>query len=220
MVGDDFDKETNELERELMATQKTRREDLEVHQTKELEEFHRRWASIGKRKKYEHPSSELTVLRKQLAFLRAHGRYKDADEVSAQIDELATSEEAENTATMQEDCADALVKLQERHGQEREAFESEATEERQRLSRHRQLTRKFLEHRGQGTKPTDDVPPGEDEFWTFTAVGSEVHRSQGSAHYPMGGRGATAIVVPVKHHPRQGSARNRRSQPLPGRLED
>jgi hypothetical protein len=211
---EEFDKATAELERELMVTQKTRREELEANQAKELEEFHRRWTSIGKRKQYQHPSPQLTVLRKQLSFLLAQGRYKDADEVSALADEAAKVEEAENNAIMQKDCDEALVKLQEKQGQERDAFEAEATQERQRLSSHRQVARRLFEHRGRRPAiPRDETAPEADQFWNFAVVRTEVHRSHGY-RYPKGSRPATAIVVPATHHPRQSSAETRKSQPL------
>jgi hypothetical protein len=132
---------------------------------------------IGKRKQYAPESPPLTVLRKQFSFLLSRGRYKEANEVSRQVDELTKVEEAEDNAVMQKDSDEALLKLQEKQTQEHDTFEAEARQERRRLAQHRAIAGRLLEHRGR--RPRGEVPLEHDQFWNFQVERTAVHHGHG-----------------------------------------
>jgi hypothetical protein len=203
----EFDRETADLERELAATQRYLRGELEARQAKEREDFRRQWGSIGTREQYQAESPERKRLGRHEAVLRSKWPDMDADEVKQQADELAQCEEAENKEKRRWNRDEAAKKLREKHAREIEAVEAGFAREWESFSQDRADTRRGLRTGRQGNRP------GEDQFWIFSVAKTPVRGSydvrDGKGRLPD-----RSIVVPISRHPRHASAKARRSCPI------
>lgn len=118
-----YDEETDKLEQDLISQFESQRVQLEQQHANELDAFQERWMSERKGRLYNRSSNTLISLRRQLNAMVAQRRYRDADEVQAQIEQRQKLEEQMNHETMQRDFDEALRKLQTRQANETKHLE-------------------------------------------------------------------------------------------------
>jgi hypothetical protein len=216
----DFDKQTKEMESDLLKQQQHQREELAASHARELDEFDKRWKSVGKRRMYNRASNHVTILRRQLAFMLVQGRFRDAEEVNKLVEQATKFEEAENTLSMQKDFDEALKKLQDKQASEVGTFEAAASVQRQRLAQDRAVARKLYDNRGKKLAAREEIAADRERLWNrqqSLRIEQIVHRTQRPfpstkmTRADIKDRDCAILTLPLVKHRRPSPATTRQS---------
>jgi hypothetical protein len=141
-----FDRETKQREKELRDHQKEQRDALLASHQAELDALEEHWKTPTKFRLYNRASNNLTVLRRQLAFLLVQCRFKEAEDVRRMVDEETRFEEEENHLVMQRDYDEAVKKVIARQAEELATFDNKAAVQVQTYLQDRAVERKVHEN--------------------------------------------------------------------------
>ena len=165
-----FNMETENELKNLEEKHKRQRMELLAEHERQENELMNKWMSPSKVRHYNKSSSTLTVLRKQRALLLTQNRFKEAETLQQEIEELTKQELQFNHILHQKDFEAAQTLLQEKQKEELEFFENKIAVEvavfKQRRGRNRRayenLERKMLARQEEIKEP--------DRLWNTTAL--------------------------------------------------
>lgn len=161
----EFDSETKKMEKELQNELKRQREEMKKSHQYELEEHHEHWSSPAKYRQYNRASNQLTVLRRQQAFLLVQCRFKDAEQVQSLIDQRTREEEAQNHKSHQHDYEESLKFIRNKQKNEVDFFEEKAQVQLTQFRQKRAAQRQVYEKREKRLEARNEVVRDLEKLW-------------------------------------------------------
>ncbi|KAK8898389.1 hypothetical protein M9Y10_000674 [Tritrichomonas musculus] len=160
-----FDQETKKLEKELLAHQNDKRNQLKAAIEDDLTQFDEHWNSAKKQRTYNHSTNNLNALRSKLSFLLVDGRFKDAEEVQKQVNERTAFELANHTEIMKNDHDTSLRFLREKHIDEIDTFEKNCLVELEKFRQDRTKLRQSYLNRQLKLKTKEEIISDPNKLW-------------------------------------------------------
>lgn len=165
-----FDEDSKRLLKELLATEKKMRAELEQQHEKEITENEQLWTSDVKLKNYNAPTNALMSLKKQINLLTVQCRFKEASVVTKEYQRQKAHEEKESFAQMQHDYDEALTKILDRQKEELKAFDAQTEIRVKHFEVTRGKERKAIENKLQINKNTAETAQDPEKLWAKTNV--------------------------------------------------
>ncbi|OHS94694.1 hypothetical protein TRFO_39138 [Tritrichomonas foetus] len=167
----EFEKQSKELEKELIQKQKQQRETLLKNHQIELDELDGRWASDKKQRIYNRSTNHLIQLRRQMHFMLVQSRFAEAEEVQKLIN-LRTKEEMQNHhELMQKDFDEALIYLKNKQKNEVETFDEFARVALEKLRQDREKLKRGYLNKQLKLRMKEDIANDPDRLWVHGAMG-------------------------------------------------
>jgi len=167
---DEFDKKTKQLETELLKSFDYKREDLKSYHNAQLVKHEEKWKSEKKLKEFNHPSSELTDYRVQLASLLVQGRFEEAEKIESVINEQKQIEEVRKFQTMREKFLESEKKVIEKQEQEKQFLEASLSVQLEKFYQQRAKLRLVLENKEKKVNTFRKSVKDADKLWNRERV--------------------------------------------------
>lgn len=161
----DFDEETKLLEKELIAKQKKRLEELQNTHQAELNDLEARWNSEKKQRIYNKCTSDLHSMRKRITFLLVDNRFEEAEGAQQDADERTEIEVFDHHYLMQRDYDKSLKNLVKKQFLEMETFKTDCIIEQEKLKQDRLKLRQGFVNRQLKLKTKKDIIDDPDKLW-------------------------------------------------------
>lgn len=167
---DNFDAETKRLLDELDAQLKEQAEKQRVDHQTELQKHQELWQSEQKIRQYNRPSSNLTIMRKQLHLLLAQCRFDEAEALQKLVDERTATEEDAAYRTMQHAFDEATKKLLAKQQAEEDFLKTSSEVQKRNLLQRRANLRRQIENKEKRIEKRGAETDDKEKLWNKAQV--------------------------------------------------